>query len=844
MNNQLKFLNKGISAPIGILIIILCAILAGGILVYQYWWVPKEVTKEIPDKSSKREMIITPEELIIYQDYLETIEEGFRTTPSRYSRGVIEATIISITKSGVCPDKIDPFATEPTECSIEPYPNDWGIVRIDKIISYTPYSEQTTEQPVEQSSEAEPTEEETTPGYKGKELPKPKTLGYEPLQEGQEVLIHFLLTVRPVKVRYVPLTESDGDMESGEYPQQETDLESTEEWKEQTTSHQVEPVEKVFKPIPKEPYLDEYRYIFTTKMGDFPEVIEKTLPGLKVGDKFRAEICYDGTLHVEEYDPNPCYYSNEIEQLDDCPEGDCKILMIVESEIYPLIQESLSVFSSDLENDIGYNVKIEKLSRKSNEQDVKNIIVNEYDQGRIKGVFLIGRIPTARVYREEWETSLSDQLFYQDILNNRCEYIEEDDSYKNCNIPFPFKPPFWVSRITAPIEYEKGDYPQDWAEEDILNYIKELYQTGYFSGQNKNNITEFSIPFVDVWSKKVTLTSSDINRTDLINNFFNHNHLYRTRQNQTIKELILYLPIENDLSLQDSIEESKQVLFDNLIKAGYKENEIHFLNSSVGENKEFLEYIQKPYEFAFVNAHGTSGWHEYEITSQNLKNPNPLILKSTSCSVGNFRNPDFIIGHYLTDGQVQFITAASVPVFGAVAMDFGYIRSLLQGKRIYEAWDFDPVSINWFGDPTLVMRQQEFIDREKGPKICLSRESLDFGDITSGSKILDFKIYNKGNGTLKLIPNYVFRPKWLFFNENIPQIQSIDWVDSGGSGCSVRLVNGVCNLENDGSYFELAEISILPDDLNPGEYNGYLYIVSNDEDNPILKISISFTISP
>ncbi|MGB2762584.1 MAG: hypothetical protein WBC21_03565 [Minisyncoccales bacterium] len=52
MNKQnTSFLNKGISTPIGILIIVLTAIIAGGgILAYQYYWMPEEEAKEHEDQ--------------------------------------------------------------------------------------------------------------------------------------------------------------------------------------------------------------------------------------------------------------------------------------------------------------------------------------------------------------------------------------------------------------------------------------------------------------------------------------------------------------------------------------------------------------------------------------------------------------------------------------------------------------------------------------------------------------------------------------------------------------------------------------------------------------------------
>ena len=244
--------------------------------------------------TDKGELVMIPEEFVIYQDYIDAIggKPGIRDI------GTIEATIISITKTEVCPDKTDPFAPEPTECSIEPYPKDLGIVSVDKIINYTSYSEQPVEQ-LEQPNPSgeEPSEEGTTPGYRGngyrgEDIPKPKLPEYEPLQEGQEVSTHFLLTARPAKVRYAPIPEHEPSPHGPMEPAQSEDISS-----EQPMSHKSEPGKKIFKPIPKAGIY----YVFTTKYG-FPETIEKNLPGLEVGSKFRAEIWYDGSLYVEEYE--------------------------------------------------------------------------------------------------------------------------------------------------------------------------------------------------------------------------------------------------------------------------------------------------------------------------------------------------------------------------------------------------------------------------------------------------------------------------------------------------------------------------------------------------------------
>jgi predicted RNA-binding protein with RPS1 domain len=109
------------------------------------------------------------------------------------------------------------------------------------------------------------------------------------LREGQEVPTYFQLTTKPVQIKYLPIDESKGGMESSI---------STKDRAQQTIIHQAGPQKKSFRPIPRHgKYL-----VFTTKIGKFPGTIEKKLPGLKAGSKFNAEIRYDGHLYIGEYE--------------------------------------------------------------------------------------------------------------------------------------------------------------------------------------------------------------------------------------------------------------------------------------------------------------------------------------------------------------------------------------------------------------------------------------------------------------------------------------------------------------------------------------------------------------
>lgn len=236
---------------------------------------------------SETEMMVVPEEFMIYLGYMHVIGG----IPHISDIATIEATVLAITKTEVYPGETDPFAPEPKPGSIA-YPKDLGIVKIDKIIDYTPYRQRISKSPIEQTTGSDAPEEKTgktVPGSKGTvdEYPSKRKV-YISLREGKEVPTHFLLTARPAKVKYVPLI-GEGNLESEEL--------SVDSISQKTVTHRVEG-RRAFKPLPKE---DGY-LVFTTKVGEFPNKIEKILPGLRVGEKFRAEINYDGSLYIKEYE--------------------------------------------------------------------------------------------------------------------------------------------------------------------------------------------------------------------------------------------------------------------------------------------------------------------------------------------------------------------------------------------------------------------------------------------------------------------------------------------------------------------------------------------------------------
>jgi hypothetical protein len=219
-------------------------IFAGLIVLMLIFGFPEEKQK------IEKESLWVPEEFIIYQDYIKTIGG----LPQIYDFGTIEGTIISLNKSGTCPYK-------EKNCITEYYPNDWGIVKIDKIDSYSSYPEKT----------------------------------YKELQQNKEFLTHFILTARPTKIRYLTVYLPKSA---------QTNLEISSK---QTITQEVESTKTIFKPLPKE---EDY-YVLTTKVfyqelkdsyiPSAQTINEKILPGLNTGDRFKAKIFYNGTLYVDEY---------------------------------------------------------------------------------------------------------------------------------------------------------------------------------------------------------------------------------------------------------------------------------------------------------------------------------------------------------------------------------------------------------------------------------------------------------------------------------------------------------------------------------------------------------------
>jgi len=81
-----KYLNKGISTPIAIIIIVVCALLVGGITVYQYYGMPEEEEEAPGEKVSGEETGFTIETLKNGEYYSAWYDEMVQLTNGQYFR--------------------------------------------------------------------------------------------------------------------------------------------------------------------------------------------------------------------------------------------------------------------------------------------------------------------------------------------------------------------------------------------------------------------------------------------------------------------------------------------------------------------------------------------------------------------------------------------------------------------------------------------------------------------------------------------------------------------------------------------------------------------------------------
>ena len=228
---------------------------------------PAKPTKTATPPSEQGGIVMPPAGMESYLQYLEVIREPVGPATDF----VLEMTILSISQTDVCP-----YPEE--ECPILPYPNDWGLVRIDEILSEQTAPVEEGSATVNEGGEDSPRSTEPNQG-----IDNPTREQTPSLQVGQEVQAQFLYTTRPAIVRRVPVLPEDNNLERADAPPTDP------------------PPIPTFQPLPQQ---DDH-FVFIIGSTTSANVEDIRLPGLAVGDSIRAVTRFDGTLRVYEYELLP-----------------------------------------------------------------------------------------------------------------------------------------------------------------------------------------------------------------------------------------------------------------------------------------------------------------------------------------------------------------------------------------------------------------------------------------------------------------------------------------------------------------------------------------------------------
>ncbi|GEM_PF-2296765 len=482
-----------------------------------------------------------------------------------------------------------------------------------------------------------------------------------------------------------------------------------------------------------------------------------------------------------------CINLESLQEDNQCKDKECTVALIIDSNVYESLLKEINQYKEDLKREFNYNVLIKEFPSSSDRKEIKDYIKNLYLNKNLKGVLLIGDIPTATFIHPKIPTdsifliegAIKGDFYYLDIYD-KCKYMPEKDAYDysqySCNPPDRI-PLFWISRLTPPKKLKF-----EWVQ--------------------------------------------------LLKNYFNRNHNYRTGGYKYDQKILFYLPILNDAP-EEYGKELLDFIFKKLNEYGiYKPSQVKVIDYRLNSSEEYLNELNQPYEFAFINAHGSPTFHQYGITPEKIINPGPMILEIRSCSVGRFTNDDYLVGHYLFNGNSFFTTAASTPVFSSSTPNFNYFLRLTMGETIFNSNDVLSIAANWMGDPTLRMRYIKREYKEDSPKICINSNEVDFGriKIDSGIKSISeleknsIKIINTGKSVLKIFVEQKLKEGYY-----IPTGNYIEELQPGQEKTFDFYITQLIVID-DGK-------EIIPEEAKKtGRFSGKYYIMSNDPKFPLIKI--------
>jgi hypothetical protein len=481
----------------------------------------------------------------------------------------------------------------------------------------------------------------------------------------------------------------------------------------------------------------------------------KDIPVTRDLNPDRKYISYEE--YLEKHPFRPTEYS-EINRVSS-NQRDEGVLIIVESDLYPEITDAIATYQNDLANE-GYNSFLVEFSS-TIVFDMKIILMLYYQEDNVRNVFLIGDLPVA------WFE------MFEDFNNNGIWDPDEN----------------WVE---FPIELYFSDIDGAW--EDIDN-------NGIYDYHEGDKHPEIGIGRI----KASNMSYLSFSEAELINSYFQRNHLYRNGFLQNPDIALAY--IDDDWAYWGpEYQEAMQFVYPETVL-------VDDINQTTA-NDYRTNRLTADYEFIQVHVHsGPDAHYFYENNGNNCNtvtnyqisylNPTSYFYNLFACSNSRFTENNNMGGMYLLGNDYCL----------------GTIGSTKTGSMLWFEDFYEPLSL----------------DENLGEALRQWWElSVDVGDDWMWQRAWFYGMVIQGDPTLKL----TYEDNVVFVPDDYPTIQeAINAVENG----DIVLVNPGTYIENinfNGKNITVASLfyatqdtSYISQTIIDGNQNGSVVTFESGEDS-------------
>ncbi|MHC4740865.1 MAG: hypothetical protein ACYS8Z_03075 [Planctomycetota bacterium] len=392
-----------------------------------------------------------------------------------------------------------------------------------------------------------------------------------------------------------------------------------------------------------------------------------------------CDLSYDGRIDFEDFADFSLIWARD--------RG--SVAIFVDSDTYAALPGRIGRLRADIGRDLAVHAFVFENEWTSIEQ-IKDIIIDKYENDRLIGVLLIGDIPTA--------------------------YFEYNNS---------------------------GSLPSDWYFQDLSDKFVDSDGDGKF--EREFYLSETDVTMRDIWAGRIKPPAGGSQGITLLKNYLDRNHAYRTGGYSYNRRMLYFGSVsinQNGMSEQEYFDIVNQIDdYTGLYQSDAQVDAIYDPDLDV-QKTEYLSEMSGSRDFLFVNIHGSphlqwlGGSTNVFYSDIAAARPGALFSVLASCSNGDFTTTNYLAGWHLFNGSGLALTANSVDamLIGATSVEFLYDFIPLRLGVTFGDMHMNDRSFlfnHLLGDPTLTLRPKPNLNL---PRLTLDKIVIDFGTVVRGSK--------------------------------------------------------------------------------------------------------------